>query len=60
WYELEFNVTDPGTSAFDKGPTGRWLYISSITKNNVVYWYVEGLNSGGKPDENWWKLMLGG
>ncbi|MEG1254922.1 M56 family metallopeptidase [Clostridium sp.] len=60
WYELEFNVTEPGTSDFGKGQTTRWLYIGSGTKNNVVHWYVEGLKSDGEPDENWWITILGG
>ncbi|MEG2018421.1 MAG: hypothetical protein RR128_08190, partial [Clostridium sp.] len=60
FYELEINVTDPGTSAFGEGKNPRWLYLASVKKGDVIHWYVEGLMSGGEPDENWWNVIQGG
>lgn len=54
YYELEINVSDPGTSSFSKGINTRWLYLSSGAKGGLVLWQVEGLMSSGKPDDQWW------
>lgn len=60
YYELKINVSDPGNSSFDKGETVRWLYLSSSKKGDITYWTVEGLMTGGKPDDLWWNTVNGG
>lgn len=53
YYELEINVTEPGSSLFNKGKNTRWLYLSSSPQAGLMLWQAEGLMSSGKPDENW-------
>lgn len=53
YYELEINVTEPGSSLFNKGKNTRWLYLSSSPQAGLMLWQSEGLMSNGKPDEKW-------
>jgi beta-lactamase regulating signal transducer with metallopeptidase domain len=49
-YFLELTVDDPGTSAFEKGRVPRWMYLVQREGG----WYVEGLMTGGEPEDDWW------
>jgi|GEM_PF-2000583 len=49
-FELELEITDGGNSAFEPGVFPRWLWLVKGEQG----WYVEGLMTGGAPDETWW------
>ncbi len=50
YYELELDIEDGGSSAFEKGIFPHWLWIVKGERG----WYVEGLMTSGSPDANWW------
>jgi hypothetical protein len=49
-YELELTIEDGGNSSFEKGVSPRWLWLVKGDQG----WYVEGLMTGGSPDQDWW------
>lgn len=49
-FELELEIADGGISAFEQGVFPRWLWLVKDEHG----WYVEGLMTGGAPDEAWW------
>lgn len=50
-YELELDIEDGGNSAFEIGIFPRWLWLGKEDNG----WHVEGLMTGGEPDETWWE-----
>lgn len=54
-YELELDIRDGGDSAFETGVFPRWLWLVKGEHG----WYVEGLMTGGAPEEDWWTSATG-
>ena len=49
WFELELVIENGGNTAFEVGTFPRWLWVKQLKHG----WAVEGLMTGGKPDEAW-------
>lgn len=54
-YELQIEVEDAGTSAFDPGMNIRYLWLECAEEG----WFVYGLMTSGTPDESWWNEGVG-
>lgn len=55
-YELELNIADGGSSAFERGNFPRWLWLVKDSQG----WYAEGLMTGGAPEQSWWEEEVSG